>query len=71
MFCQYADSRMGNNRRSVRVYGLFGGNKENSEKGDDARSKVNETNLCSVQEYVLYAGLVLVYLGNVCIYLWY
>lgn len=30
---------MGNNRRSVRVYGLFGGNKENSEKGDDARSK--------------------------------
>ncbi|KAL6331577.1 hypothetical protein AAG906_011517 [Vitis piasezkii] len=39
MFCQYADSRMGNNRRSVRVYGLFGGNKENSEKGDDARSK--------------------------------
>uniref|UniRef100_A0A2P2KUA0 Uncharacterized protein n=1 Tax=Rhizophora mucronata TaxID=61149 RepID=A0A2P2KUA0_RHIMU len=31
--------------RTVRVSGLFGGKKENSEKGDDTPSKVNHTNL--------------------------
>lgn len=29
------------NRRSLRVWGLFGGKKENNEKSDDAPSKVH------------------------------
>ena len=37
--------KYGHNYKSLRVYGLFGGKKENGEKGDDAPSKVSYAHL--------------------------
>ena len=47
----YRNSRQ--TRRPLRVHGLFGGKKENNEKGEDANSKVNQANFLFILLYLI------------------